>query len=108
MAQSLASTGTSVPDTSPEPDYRFSGFGYRNWDMDGAPPIIVNPAASLHHKLAWLWGEVSVLRDVVDEVNTCESAQLRAFANFIASRLMPMEAMLDHLGEITSKGVNHV
>lgn len=98
------STGADAPDTTPEPDYRFSGFCYQNWSMDGPPPITVNPKASLHHKLAWLWGEVSLLSDAVQEISTEDNKRLRIFANFITSRLMPMEAMLDHLGDITSKG----
>jgi hypothetical protein len=103
MAQS-AFPGVPAPDTTPELDYRFSGFCYQNWSMDGPPPIIVNPAASLHHKLAWLWGEVSLLSDAVHEIDTSDNKQLRRFANFITSRLMPIEAMLDHLGDTTSKG----
>lgn len=107
MADS-ATPGTSAAAPSPELDYRFSGFCYQNWDMDGEPPIVVNPNASLHHKLAWLWGELSILVDAVNEMDTSENKQLRVFSNFITSRLMPMEAMLDHLGDITSKGANHV
>lgn len=99
-----APPGVPAPDTPPEPDYRFSGFCYQNWSMNGPPPLIVNPAASLHHKLAWLWGEVSLLSDAVHEISCDDNKQLRIFANFITSRLMPMEAMLDHLGDITSKG----
>ena len=102
MAHS-ASPGAPAPNTTP-PDYRFSGFSYQNWRMDGQPPLIVNPAASLHHKLAWLWGEVSILSDAVNEIATDDNKQLRVFANFVFSRLMPMEAMLDHLGDITAKG----
>lgn len=97
-------SGAPASNTSPAPDYRSSGFSYQNWEMDGAPPIIINPAASLHHKLAWLWGEVSILSDAVHEINCDGDKHLRIFANFITSRLMPMEAMLDHLGEITAKG----
>lgn len=99
-----ASPGVPTPTATPAPDYRFSGFCYQNWSMDGPPPLIVNPAASLHHKLAWLWGEVSLLSDAVHEMNCEDDKSLRTFANFITSRLMPMEAMLDHLGDITSKG----
>lgn len=44
-----------------------------------------------------------MLSDAVLEMNTGDSKELRSFANFISSRLMPMEAMLDHLGEITCK-----
>ena len=103
MAQSV-SPGVPAPDTPPEPDSRCSGSSYQNWSMDGPPPLIVNPEASLHHKLAWLWGEISILSDAVHEINCDGDKQLSVFANFITSRLMPMEAMLDHLGDITSKG----
>lgn len=94
----------SIGAPAPELDSRFSGFCYQNWGMDGEPPIIVNPNASLHNKLAWLWGEVSLLADAVNEIDASDNPQLRTFANFITSRLMPVEAMLDHLGETTSKG----
>jgi hypothetical protein len=105
-------TGAIMADTSygapaperKEQDHRFSGFCYQNWKMDGPPPLIVNPAASLHHKLAWPWGEVSILNDAVWEISTGDNEQLRTFAGFITSRLMPMEAMLHHLGETTQKG----
>ncbi len=98
------SPGAPAPDSSSAHDYRSSGFSYQNWHLDGPPPIIINPAASLHHKLAWLWGEVSILSDVVHETSCDDNKQLRIFANFMISRLMPMEAMLDHLGEITRRG----
>lgn len=107
MAQSL-SMGATASDTCAPQDYRFSGFSYQNWDMDGEPPILVNPKASLHHKLAWLWGETSCLNDVVTELSCSDNKELRIFANFVMSRLMPMEAMLDHLGDITSKGAANV
>lgn len=102
MAHS-ASPGVPTPDTDHHADYRFSGFSYQNWSMDGEPPLIVNKNASLHHKLAWLWGEVSILSDAVHEICCDDDKHLRIFANFITSRLMPMEAMLDHLGDITSR-----
>ena len=89
-------------------DGRFSGFGYQNWDMDGEPPIMVNPKASLHHKLAWLWSEASCLTDLATEICCENNKELRTFANFILSRMMPMEAMLEHLGETTRKGAANV
>ena len=103
MAKS-APPGVPAPTATPAPDNRTSGFCYQNWEMNGAPPIIINPAASLHHKLAWLWGEVSLLSDAAHELCTEDNKQLRWFSNFITSRLMPMEAMLDHLGDITRNG----
>lgn len=103
MAKS-PSMDASASDTLAPQDYRFSGFSYQNWDMAGEPPIIVNPKASLHHKLAWLWGEVSNLNDILAEVDCNDNKELRTFANFVMSRLMPVEAMLNHLGETTQKG----
>lgn len=97
-----APAGDTSPATHRPTDYRFSGFSYQNWQMDGEPPITVNPKASLHHKLAWLWGEVSMLNDAVSEMNCSDSRELRTFSSFVLSRLLPMEAMLDHLGDITA------
>lgn len=100
------SIGAAAPEISPSTDYRFSGFCYQNWDMSGEPPIIVNPKASIHHKLAWAWGEVATLSDALNELDITDNKELRTFANFVASRLMPIEAMLNHLGAATYSQAN--
>jgi len=86
---------------APDLDFRFSGFGYQNWGIDGEPPIMVNPKASLHHKLAWCWGEVNQIDEFALTLCQHENETLQRVGNMLASRTISLTAMLEHLGETT-------
>ena len=93
--------GVGTSDPTPPLDYRFAGFGYQNWEIKGNPPIMVNPRASLHSKLAWCWGEVQQLDDLASTLCTHENEALQQVGNLLYSRTISLIAMLDHLGETT-------
>lgn len=91
------------PELAPSLDYRFASFGYQNWEIEGPPPIMVNPAASLHSKLAWCWGEVNQIEDLASTLCTHENEVLANLGNLLINRVTPLVAMLEHLGESTCK-----
>lgn len=80
---------------------RISGYHYRNWRSDGKPPIMVNPKASFHNKIAWVWGEISMLKELLLDIS-CNDEENSSLASYVANRLVSVEAMLDHLGDVTS------
>ncbi len=83
-------------------DYRFAGFGYQNWCVDGAPPVIVNPAATLHAKLAWCWGEMRMIDDLASLLCTSENVELSQVGNLLVHKAMAITAMLEHLADTTT------
>ena len=80
-----------------------AGLSYQNWRMDTHAPILINTNATIHSKLAWCWGELSVVNDALAVLNTSSNAELRSLGNFLSSRLIPLEAMLNHLGESSAE-----
>lgn len=102
----LASPRTSAPDAS-EPDYRIAGYGYQNWSLDGPPPILINTQARTHSKLAWCWGETRQLEDLAHTLCTHEDQALAHIGELLASRVMPLLSMLEHLSEVSCEEVRH-
>lgn len=82
-------------------DFRFAGYGYQNWRMDGAPPVVANPAATMHAKLAWCWGEMKQIDDLAIVMCTSENKHLASVGNMLVHKAMGLIAMLEHLAEAT-------
>lgn len=94
--------GAAAPDTLKPLDSRFAGYGFQNWSMNDEPPILVNPKARLHSKLAWCWGEANQIEELAFTLSTHADHQIRSIGNLLLSRVMPLQAMLDHLAENTT------
>lgn len=79
-----------------------SGYCWQSWDMGDEPPLMVNPKASLHTKIAWMWGEITMLHDMLTEMSCNGDRETSSLAGHIANRLTPVQAMMEHLGDVTS------
>ncbi len=82
-------------------DYRFAGFGYQNWHIDGEPPVVLNRAATLHAKLAWCWGEVSQIDHMASVLCTSDHQELASIGNLLSHKALALTAMLEHLALTT-------
>lgn len=100
--------GADTAKPTPSLDCRFAGFGFQNWEIKGDPPIMVNPHASLHSKLAWCWGEVHQIDDLASVLCTHESEALQQVGSLLYSRTISLIAMLDHLSETTRNEAGRV
>jgi hypothetical protein len=103
-----APTTTTTPEnikkeTDAEIAQELSGGLYQNWGEDGEPPIMVNPNASVHHKIAWAWGQVSLINSMLMDICADGGKERGALAGTIISHLTPVEGMLQHLGDSTCK-----
>ena len=97
MADTLAS-GAPAPSSL---DYRFAGYGYQNWCHGVAPPVTVNPAAPLHAKLAWCWGEMHQIDELASVLCTSQHNELASVGNLLANKAIALIAMLEHMAAIT-------
>jgi len=82
-------------------DYRFAGYGFQNWCSEGVPPVMVNPAATTHAKLAWCWGEMRQIDDLASVLCTSQHDELAIIGNILANKSMALIAMLEHMAAIT-------
>lgn len=98
MADTIAS---GAPAPSPH-DYRFAGIGFQNWCPDDAPPVLVNPLATVHAKVAWCWGEMHQIDDLANVLCTSENDDLARIGNVLVHKAMGLIAMLEHLAEYTN------
>ena len=87
-----------------ELDHRFAGYGFQNWCPEGAPPVIVNRAATVHAKLAWCWGEVKQIDDLASVLCTNKDEELARIGNLLVHKSMALIAMLEHVAESTMPG----
>lgn len=71
---------------------------------------MVNTKASQHSKLAWCWGELNQLEDLAHTLCTHDDAAITRIGNLLASRVMPLLSMLEHLSEVScvEKGVSSI
>lgn len=78
-----------------------AGYAFQNWDFDALPPVIINPEASLHAKLAWCWGEVCFIKNLGNVACQARGAEMWDVGELLVSASIPLEAMLRHLSEVT-------
>lgn len=93
---------TSMPPTTEGPDCRFAGYGFQNWFAYGEPPVVANPAATLHSKLSWCWGEMKQIDDLASVLCTSENEDLARIGNLLLHKAVPLIAMLEHVAENTA------
>lgn len=95
----------STPDRN-ELDYRVAGYGFQNWCPEGAPPVVVNRAATLHAKLARCWGEVKQIDDLACVMCSSNDEDLARIGNLLVHKSIALIAMLEHVAETTNPGRN--
>lgn len=78
-----------------------AGYAFQNWDHETSPPVIINPEASLHAKLAWCWGEVCFIKSLGDVACQHNTDAMHGVGELLVAVSMPLEAMLRHLSEVT-------
>jgi len=76
-----------------------SSGAYTNWtSCPDAPPVVLNPKASLHACLAWCWGEIVEANQLAMQGQAAaDGDSWDVLGNAIQSRLMIVEAMLHEL-----------
>lgn len=74
-----------------------SGWRWENWSGDGAPPVILNPAAGLHNFLAWCWGEVKEANQLAILCQRSDDVNMAEMIDSIQGRLMTVERVLEEL-----------
>ena len=80
-----------------------SGWRHENWTMvGGQPPVVLNPAASVHSCVAWSWGEAQELLDLLHAAYDADVANAGLVEAGI-SRAMVLTKMLEQLAERTVK-----
>ena len=80
-----------------------SGWRHENWTMAGGhPPVVLNPAASVHSCIAWGWGEARELLDLLHAAYDADAANAGLIEAGI-SRAMVLASMLDHLADRTAR-----
>ena len=82
--------------------YRFAGYSFQNWGYEGAPPIVVNPAATTHAKLAWCWGEMTQIETMASVLCASENPDVASVGNFLVNKSVSLIAMLEHLADVTA------
>jgi hypothetical protein len=86
-----------------------SGFRRENWcAVDSAPPVVMNPEATLHACVAWAWGEVYEANQLLAAAMPVVPVSPQMQLDTVVSRLMGAVAMLEALAEATSKDARTV
>ncbi|AVO35372.1 hypothetical protein [Ottowia oryzae] len=79
-----------------------SGWRHENWTMvGGQPPVVLNPAASVHSCIAWGWGEAQELLDLLHAAYDANSSNA-GLIEVGLSRATVLSKMLEHLAERTA------
>lgn len=70
-----------------------------NWTpgANPAPPVILNPQATIHAAIAWTWGEVAQLQQLCDS----EPGDIETAYRLIHARMPAITAMMERLGDRT-------
>lgn len=81
-----------------------SGVHVENWRTDvGAPPVILNPDATLHACIAWAWGELYEARRIALAGLTADKDQALGLMEAIGSRVNGAERVISLLGDLTRR-----
>lgn len=85
------------------PTYNVDTHHVNNWLTDSPPATIINPESTLHARIAWCWGVASELEEIAALLaNHIEDSE-RTVGGIFSTKLLPLVAMLEHLGTVTAK-----
>ncbi len=77
---------------------------WTNWGAEGAPPIIMNPAASTHALIAWCCAEADEAFGLASiGTGTLDSYELSSLISAIRGRLQALVTVLEEVGERSRK-----
>lgn len=93
----------SGPDDPKDQPIDLAGHLWNNWSNDrGQPPVVLNRAASVHHCIAWAWGEALQIEDIAyAAVASGDDGVAIAMANILVSKAKALALVLGEVGERT-------
>lgn len=94
----MSTTADTVPIVLPCFETHRSG----NWLVDESPTLLLNPAASLHKRIAWSWGIAAQVEDLTCLLLSHTEPDLRKLATYVNGQMMMLAQMLELIGDETA------
>ena len=86
---------------TPSAHVRLDAHQNDNWTSSEIPVAILNTESSLHDRIAYCWGLANQLHVLSDFLGQHESLEIQQIAALFGCQLMPLEVMLQKLGDDT-------
>jgi len=80
---------------------RLDAYQNDNWISREVPVAILNTESTLHDRIAFSWGLANQLHVLTDFLAEHANPEIRQVTALFSSQLMPLEAMLQQLGNDT-------
>lgn len=71
-----------------------------NWDLEAGPVAILNPAATLHERIAYCWGLAAHL-EAIANLSAASAEPAHSLQGLLLVHLEPLLAVLENLGSET-------
>lgn len=91
-----------MADNTPEM-IRLDASHNTNWRIDAGPVAVLNPASTLHDRIAYCWGLAAQLHDLSQFLNESDTPEVRRVSSTFFCQLVPLVAVLERLGSDTNQ-----